>query len=601
MAVVIINNGLFQTLGLPYTNITDDENDWTNVGNDIYFFDKATKLVYYKNASGTVVKVFGESGGGGDSIYTADGTVSSARAVNLDNKKITFDAGTLASGTNSALGIEIDGSNIFYGGGGTSSALLLVKGDLGDVLNVNSGGFLVSKSDYTSAIAQFRNRANTKGFDVTTLTTQLACSTFRFNPDVGSTTTGIIMEVGSSLQQISLQQGGTISHWLRSGDSAAQASFFVNGFSGRGFNVGSGLPIGSEDISLQGHTIVKGGGTTTGTTLALYDNDSTPTKTWDFLDNGDVVVGQNVNFVANSASVSVLKFYRPSNGVGFGAGFDIDLKNSANEQTNYGRFGALIVSATNGSEYGKSYVAAMKNGTITVISYFDSVDGLCIENVTTANLFKAGDLLTVSKTDTTIKGGEAPLNLYRASSAATFGTALDFSLNNSSNVKTAYGDMFIQIVDNTASSEDGSFSFRVAVNGTKTVKIKINTNFIEFEDNLDMKNNRILNTVVNPTVQESLGGGTFTINADQQSDGVLTAMSANTTIAAPTGTPVQSQSLIFRFKDNGTARTIAWNGVFRAIGVTLPTTTVVSKLTYVGCKYNSTDTKWDVVSVQQEA
>ena len=92
MAVVIINNGLFQTLGLPYTNITDDENDWTNVGNDIYFFDKATKLVYYKNASGTVVKVFGESGG--DSIYTANGTVPSSTVATLTDS-LTFAGGKL--------------------------------------------------------------------------------------------------------------------------------------------------------------------------------------------------------------------------------------------------------------------------------------------------------------------------------------------------------------------------------------------------------------------------------------------------------------------------------------------------------------------------
>jgi hypothetical protein len=116
-----------------------------------------------------------------------------------------------------------------------------------------------------------------------------------------------------------------------------------------------------------------------------------------------------------------------------------------------------------------------------------------------------------------------------------------------------------------------------------------------------MNNNRILNSVVNPSVQEAANSATFTINADEQSDGVLTAMSASTTIAAPTGTPVQSQDLVFRFKDDGTARSLTWNAVFRAIGVTLPTTTVANKLTYVGCKYNSTDSKWDVIAVQQEA
>ena len=116
-----------------------------------------------------------------------------------------------------------------------------------------------------------------------------------------------------------------------------------------------------------------------------------------------------------------------------------------------------------------------------------------------------------------------------------------------------------------------------------------------------MNNNRILNTVVNPSVQETTSTATFTINSDQQTDAVLTAMAVATAIASPTGTPVQSQNLIFRFKDDGTARAITWNAIFRAIGITLPTTTTASKLLYVGCKYNSTDTKWDVVSVQEEA
>ena len=135
----------------------------------------------------------------------------------------------------------------------------------------------------------------------------------------------------------------------------------------------------------------------------------------------------------------------------------------------------------------------------------------------------------------------------------------------------------------------------------------IGTEKISFQDNtlidgtLDMNNNRILNAVVNPSVQETTSTATFTINSDQQTDAVLTAMAVATTIAIPTGTPVQSQNLIFRFKDNGTARAITWNAIFRAIGITLPTTTTASKLLYVGCKYNSTDTKWDVVSVQEEA
>jgi hypothetical protein len=76
------------------------------------------------------------------------------------------------------------------------------------------------------------------------------------------------------------------------------------------------------------------------------------------------------------------------------------------------------------------------------------------------------------------------------------------------------------------------------------------------------------------------------------------------TLAAPSGTPVDGQKLLIRIKDNGTARGITWttsSGAYRAIGITLPTTTVISKVTYVGCVYNGTDLFWDAVATVTQA
>lgn len=81
----------------------------------------------------------------------------------------------------------------------------------------------------------------------------------------------------------------------------------------------------------------------------------------------------------------------------------------------------------------------------------------------------------------------------------------------------------------------------------------------------------------------------------------VTALAANATFGAPTGSPGDGWRLLIRIKDNATARTLAFNSIFRAIGVTLPTTTVISKTTYLGCVWNQSDTKWDVVAVGQEA
>jgi len=90
-------------------------------------------------------------------------------------------------------------------------------------------------------------------------------------------------------------------------------------------------------------------------------------------------------------------------------------------------------------------------------------------------------------------------------------------------------------------------------------------------------------------------------NVDTTDVYIITALAGNATFGAPTGTPVQGQTLIIRIKDNATARTLTWNSIYRAIGTVLPTTTVVSKTMYLSFVYNSTDTKWDLVGYNQEA
>ena len=81
----------------------------------------------------------------------------------------------------------------------------------------------------------------------------------------------------------------------------------------------------------------------------------------------------------------------------------------------------------------------------------------------------------------------------------------------------------------------------------------------------------------------------------------ITAQAAGLTIANPTGTMTEGQALMIRIKDNGTARSIAYGTNYRSLGITLPTTTVISKTIYLGCIWNATDTKFDVVGLNQEA
>lgn len=89
---------------------------------------------------------------------------------------------------------------------------------------------------------------------------------------------------------------------------------------------------------------------------------------------------------------------------------------------------------------------------------------------------------------------------------------------------------------------------------------------------------------------------------DQQS---FSALANALTINADAGTPLDGQKTVFRIKDNGTARALTWTTgtakSFRAVGVTLPTTTVINKTVYIGCIYNTADSRWDAVAVAQEA
>lgn len=80
----------------------------------------------------------------------------------------------------------------------------------------------------------------------------------------------------------------------------------------------------------------------------------------------------------------------------------------------------------------------------------------------------------------------------------------------------------------------------------------------------------------------------------------ITALSGNTTFAAPSGTPVNGNRLVMRIRDNGTARTLAWDAIYRGVGAILPTTTTANKSMYVGFIYNDFLSKWDCLAVNVE-
>ena len=110
----------------------------------------------------------------------------------------------------------------------------------------------------------------------------------------------------------------------------------------------------------------------------------------------------------------------------------------------------------------------------------------------------------------------------------------------------------------------------------------------------------LTNKRITARVQSTTSTATFTFNFDNDDIGVITAQAAGLTVTT-SGTPTSMQPFVLCVKDNGTARAITWNGIFVAIGVTLPTTTVVNKHTYVSGYYNTTAAKVHIVGVTTEA
>jgi len=67
-----------------------------------------------------------------------------------------------------------------------------------------------------------------------------------------------------------------------------------------------------------------------------------------------------------------------------------------------------------------------------------------------------------------------------------------------------------------------------------------------------------------------------------------------------TGTPANFDKLLIRIKDNGTPQALSFGASFEGKGVTLPTTTVATKVMTIGLIYDSVTTKWGCVSVAVE-
>lgn len=163
----------------------------------------------------------------------------------------------------------------------------------------------------------------------------------------------------------------------------------------------------------------------------------------------------------------------------------------------------------------------------------------------------------------------------------------------------------ITIADLPATSDADAVHVNAANEITSITEKTTVDNQDEFiiEDSADSGNKKSIKrkNIVRPIVNSTTTTATLTPNIDEYEQEDVTDLASAMTIAAPTGTPSTGMRLIFRITDDGTARALTWNVIYRAIGVTTPSTTTANKILYVGCIYDEAGSKWDVVAVKEEA
>jgi len=147
-------------------------------------------------------------------------------------------------------------------------------------------------------------------------------------------------------------------------------------------------------------------------------------------------------------------------------------------------------------------------------------------------------------------------------------------------------------IQGTSLGIDGDVNFRGIVDATPTKALGLNASDKVITYSVPSQSPRVT-SVVSTT--------TLTIDVTTTDQSVITAQSSALTIAIPTGSPADGVKQVIRIKDNGTARVLTFNAIFRTIGTTLPVNTTANKTLYIACIYNAIDAKWDVVAVSEES
>jgi hypothetical protein len=304
----------------------------------------------------------------------------------------------------------------------------------------------------------------------------------------------------------------------------------------------------------------------------LYVNGTDVIQMFDFVDiNGGAIDGTSVG--AASASTGSFTTLATSGALTYGG---VTLSNSVT-----GTGSMVLATSPTLTTPALGTPSALVGTNIT-----GTAAGLTAGNVTTnANLTGA----VTSTGNSTVLGSFSSANLAAAVTDETGTGALVFATSPTL-VAPALGTPASGVVTNLTGTAS------ININGTVGATTANTGAFTTLTASTNINSTR-----VDPRTSTVADTATLTPNISANDQYSLTAQAQALTVAAPIGTPVDGNKLILRILDNGVARAITWNATYTVIGTTLPTTTTASKMLYVGCIYNSTNTRWDVVAVTIQA
>jgi len=227
--------------------------------------------------------------------------------------------------------------------------------------------------------------------------------------------------------------------------------------------------------------------------------------------------------------------------------------------------------------------------------------GLTAGNVTTnANL--TGGVTSVGNAATVITNANLTGGVTSVGNAATVVTNANLTgpITSVGNATTIAASPVLTTPEINDTSSDHQYVFAVselAADRTVTLPLLLAADTFVFNDHIQT----LTNKRVTKRVQSVVSAATVTPSWDNDDFVEITAQAVALNLANPSGTPTEGQTLVIRILDNATGRAITYGAGYRAIGVTLPTTTTASKHIYLGLVWNANDSKDDVIAVSEEA